>query len=426
MHTLIKRILISLPLALPAMAVAEHPVALNIDAPNSNGDIVWLSESGWGLNIKMVIKAEDMLGYATNPNWPTRNDTGFLVIEDPDGCPWMDDPEWRGPLPPAGCEDDIDPITGQVTAVEDETYIEFRPDVDDSGMPDNRGDAEEQDALDEAGPQPLLSPGSSGPEFTKFNPGDGCIPKTDDPDCHQFGPPTGGEINDGWGYGSDDDLVGLFIYTEVGTGLLYDEPDFVQSVPRGVRNLAGMINSVTYDLSDITKTNSKEAGQKGKPTVIEEEEARIWAHLNVPGQLVRNIIQYDACTGNPSECTGDELWRIDGGPTVVSPENFTRREAASAWLLENTVFTVHAFLVSGHAPDWLQDTDGDGDYTDDAEAAGYTVISNVDSVDLIQLSRKVCFGGGGSAMYFDLDGNGEVVTDAVCPAGPGDIDRPPR
>lgn len=437
MKTLIKRLGIAIAVSLPGAAVADFPVSLHIDAPNSNGDIVWLSESGWGLNIKMVIKAEDMLGYATNPNWPSRSDTGFLVIEDPDGCPWMDDPEWRGSLAPAGCEPFTDPDTLEVTAEEDETYIEFRPDVDDSGVPDNTGDEEEQNALNEAFVS--LDPfwvGSNGPEFTKADPGDGCVPDTDDPDCFQFGPPTGGTENDGWGYGSDDDLVGLFIYTEVGTGLLYDEPDFDQSVPRGVRNLAGMINSVTYDLSDITKTTSKESGEGGKPTVIEEEEARIWAHMNVPGQLVRNIIQYDACTGTPvfdppeetlpNECSGDDLWRIDGGPAVVPPEKFGRADAASIWLLENSVFTVHAFLVSGHAPDSLVDVNGDGNYTDDAENAGFTVISNVDSIDLVQLSKNLCFGGGGSAMYFDLDANGEAVVPIVCPTSPGDIDRPPR
>ena len=72
------------------------------------------------------------------------------------------------------------------------------------------------------------------------------------------------------------------------------------------------------------------------------------------------------------------------------------------------------------------DANGDGHYADDAALAGYTVISNVDSIELIQLSNIQCFGGGGSVMAVDLDSNGESTVPIVCPTGPGDIDRPPR
>ena len=410
------------------VAYAEYPVSLSIDQPNSNGDIPLLSESGWGLTIKMVVEDGDMDGIAKIINWPNKmggpaGGFGFIVLEDPDRCPWMDDPVWRSwQPPPAGCP--------PVTDISDETYLEFRPDVDESGMPDNSGDAAElAELVDPAG--------GDGPEFDSVPlKNNGCQIDTADEDCTQFGPPTGDAVVDGWGYGNDDNLPGLFLWLEAGTGLVYAEPDFERIDPQGVRNLAGMINSVTYDLSDITKTHSKDAGQQGKPTITYTPETRVWAHMNIPRQLVRNVIQYDACVGNvvspsselfPAICDGEyDLWRIDGGPIERTPQQFSQASIAAQWKLENTVFTLHSFMVSGHAPDVLFDTDGDGDYTDDAEAEGYTVISNVDSIDLIQLSNQYCLLGEGSAMYADLDGNGESDEPYACPPGPGDVIKPPR
>lgn len=418
MKRLISSIAVFTLCAAGGVVADDPPVALHIDAPNSNGGVVLLSESGWPLNFKMVVNFEDMLGYAIHQNYPNKGRFGFIVFDDPDSCPWMDDEDWRSNFPPPlGCEGFVNEEF-EVTAQEDETYLEFRPDVDEAGMPDNSGDAAEQAEL-------VDSAGSGGPEFQIDN-ADTCVPGTDDDDCFKFGPNTGGEEVDGFGYGNDDDLPGLFLYTKVGTGLVYDEPNFDLDSPMGVRNLAGMINSVTYDLSDLTKTNVKAKGQKGKPTEVITEEARVWAHMNMPQQLIRNIIQYDACTGDSTACDGDNAWRIDGGAIETPPQVFGRGDAASIWQLENTTFEVHAFMVSGHAPDVLYDANGDGHYADDAALAGYTVISNVDSIELIQLSNIQCFGGGGSVMAVDLDSNGESTVPIVCPTGPGDIDRPPR
>ena len=152
-------------------ADSHPPVSLHFDAPNSNGDVVWLSESGWGLNIKMVVNYEDMIGYAKHENWANKGKFGFIVFEDPDGCPWMDDADWRNNLPPEGCFDFVNETTWEVEAVPDETYLEFRPDVDEAGMPDDSGDADEQAEL-------VDSAGSGGPEFQRDNAGP-CVPGTD-------------------------------------------------------------------------------------------------------------------------------------------------------------------------------------------------------------------------------------------------------
>ena len=414
-----------------AIADSHPPVSLSIVQPNSNGDYVLLSESGWGLTLKMVVKEEDMVGIASVVNWPNKSAVawggGYILLEDPDGCVRIDDPDWLDwfPIPLDNCTfDGLGEGPDNVVNEPDETYLEFRPDTDEAGVPDSSGDAGELLGLVDG------VAGGDGPEFDYIPPeGDGCQLDMDDEDCAHFGPFTGGAEVDGWGYGNDDDLPGLFLWTEAGTGLVYQEPAFERTDPLGVRNLAGMINSVSYDLSDITKSNSKEQGQRGKPTVVYTAETRVWAHMNLPRELVRNVMQYDACVGEAVDlllCDGLDQWRIDGGAVEDIPEDFNQVSTAIKWKLDNTMFTVHAFMVSGHAPDMLFDADGDGDYADDAEAAGYTVISNVDSIDLMMLSNESCTVRSPNAMYADLDGNGESREPIVCPPGPGDVRKPPR
>jgi hypothetical protein len=262
-----------------------------------------------------------------------------------------------------------------------------------------------------------------------------CTPGTNDTDCDRFGPATGGETTDGFGFAANDDLTGLVLIAQYGVGLTYSEPAFDQAVPLAARNLAGLVHSVSYDLSDLQEEKAK--GQ-GKPTSTFKEYVRIWAHVNMLPLVVRHIIQYDACVGNITyddppfdtnveSCNGDDLWRVDGGPVETAPMNYGRADAASIDLLESTVFEIRAFMVAGQAPDVLMDGNDDG-VVDSADAvlAGFSVLSNEDSIELLQLSQLICWGGGGSAVLFDLDGNGEVQIPIVCPAGPGDLKTPPR
>jgi len=401
-----------------AVAGVAPPVQLHIDAANSNGGLALLSESGWPLTIKMVIDFPDgevFPAYAIQPNFPVKGDWGFLIFDDPDGCLNPPIPHWN--FDPFACGLDLsDPVPES-----DETYMEFWPDVDMAGAADDTGNADRQaDLVDSAG--------SRGPEFQIWN-FDPCVPGTGDSDCVRMGPPTGGETVDGYGFGADDDITGLVVIAEYGVGRVFDEPDFELSDPVGAVNLAGLVNSVTYDLSDLHKENSKARGQKGKPTETITEQTRVWAHINMPIDVVRHLIQYDACGGvlDGPACTTDNLWRIDGGPIEAPFMNYDRGDAASIDLLEATTFTLKVFLVAGQAPNRLFDEDGDGDVDSaDAALAGYTLLSNQDSISLLQLSQLLCWGGGGGVMVWDLDDNGEVVVPIVCPAGPGDLGRPPR
>jgi len=410
------------------IAIADAPpVQLHIDAPNSNGGLALLSESGWPLTIKMVIGfpvGEDFPAYAIQPNFPVRGDWGFLIFDDEDGCLNPPIPGWVFDPSSPNCELEFDDPVPEL----DEVYMEFWPDVDMAGVEDHTGNADRQAGL-------VDSAGSRGPEFQRDGAGL-CVPGTGDTDCIRMGPPTGGETVDGFGFGADDDITGLVIIAEYGVGRVFDEPDFELSNPIGAVNLAGLVNSVTYDLSDLHKEKSKEKGEKGKPAETIVEQARVWAHINMTGNVVRHLIQYDACTGTvdwqdpptfPNSCDGDNLWRVDGGPTEAPPSKFDLGEAASIALLGATTFTLKVFLVDGQAPNRLFDEDGDGDVDSaDAVLADYTLLSNEDSISFLQFSQELCWGGGGGVYSVDLDFNGATQVPIVCPTGPGAISRPPR
>lgn len=423
MNTLIKQLSISTALVFAGGALADPSVSLHIDAPSSNGGLPLLSESGWPITIRLNIElpeGELFPAYAVAPNFPVYGDWGFLIFDDPDGC--------LNPPAPGWTVNFGDPDCTVPPAPSDETYLEFWPDVDIAGAEDFAGNADRQmDLLD--------SNSSGGPEFDSWNLIDNsvhpCTPDTEDPDCEMFGPDTGGEITDGYGIGANDDLTGLVAIAEYGIGKTYAEPSFDQTVPFGARNLAGLFSSVSYDLSDLEKS-------KGKPPHQTSEYVRIWAHLTMPQNVVRHLIQYDACVGNITwadppanttidSCDGDDLWRVDGGPIETPPINYGRPDAAAIDLLESTVFELRAFLLAGQAPNVLMDQNGDGTVdSEDAEQAGYTVLSNEDSIEFLQVSQVICHGGGQSAVFYDLDGNGETAIEIACPAGPGDLTRPPR
>jgi hypothetical protein len=426
---------------LATIAIADGPpVKLSIDAPNSNGGLALLSESGWPLTIKMVVdfpEGKDFPAYAVQPNFAIRGRWGAIVFDDPDGCLNPPLPHWLVMQTPECGFNDYTPVDWKGPE-SDEVYMEFWPDVDMAGVEDNTGNTDLQAIL-------LDSTGSRGPEFQKWN-ADPCVPGdndfgTDDSNCIKFGPDTGLEVTDGFGFGADDDITGLVIIAEYGVGRVFDEPDFELSDPIGAVNLAGLVNSVTYDLSDLNKENIK---AKGKPTEIITEQARIWAHMNMEPGVLRHLIQYDDCIGaiswsEPAEgddppppyivsCAGNDEMSIDGGYPEVTPYQNMPKELASVDLLESTTYTLKAFLVSGQAPNRLFDKDGDGDVDSaDAVKAGYTLISSEDSITLLQLSLLDCFGGGSGSYYWDIDNNGEAgVILPVCPASAGTISRPPR
>jgi hypothetical protein len=436
-HSLLKITIGTALGCLASLALADDPpLQLHIEAPSGNGGVALLSESGWPVIIKMVVNEEDGLGYFIEPDFPQLGTRGLYVFSDEDECFSI-----IGPTPSKPC--DSQPPEYEWPA--NEVYMKFYAGTDMSGVAEDytyvEGDSELREKL-------VDSKGSGGTQLQDWFSDDICVPGTPDspapeggaPGCANVGPESGGEMLDGYGIGTDDDLPGLVLISDMGVGKVFEEPDFELPEKRGVRNLAGLVTSVAYELSNVHKENSKPKGRKGAPDVTLTYQNTFWAHANFPRHVIRPIVQYDMCVGEippdlePPEagCVGDELWRIDGGPIEKVKDtlghNVGRVDFATVGLMNLLSYEITAFMVSGTAPDKLFDEDGDGDVDSaDATLAGFTVISNEDHVEFLLLSQSGCHGGGGNGLYEDLDGNGIAAPDAlVCPAGPGDIDRPPR
>ena len=370
----------------------EALVRLSIEAPQNKKDLPTprTYSSGWVLALKLEASAS-ALGIAASQapmTFPGTHDTGYVVFSDPDGCLALPPPFVRP-----------DECVGLPT---DETYLEFTNDVDQVGQPDYASNPERAAALADpaqSGAQTFIGWEDPVPD------GNGGFSEPGHPAAYTVGPATGGTTADGVGYGADDDLPGLVLFSDTGPGRTYNA-DYSPVAPRQLRNLAGFLSLVGYTL--------REPG--GKTTV--------YASMLVPYGLVAPVMFADDCVGPGAPfCTGAPKYRLDGGPVTVG----TAPSAQSyPDLFDARSFVLRAFVVSGTAPSVLQDADGDGDVdAGDATLAGYRVISSEETVKLRQYHDTVCAVGLANVVYADFDGNGSAQYPYPCPAGPGQITPPP-
>ena len=352
-----------------------------------------LFSSGWPL----VLRAQgpdSALGIAVDASpmvFPGFGANGYLVLADPDSCLELPPPFFRGAEP---CS----------TAPSDETYVEFSNDVDLVGVQDQSGNPDRLLALAD----PLQS---GGPMFTAD--GDADNNGTLDPVDVVVGPDTGDAQSDGTGLGADDDFPSLVLLSPIGVGRVLNS-DFTRPAVLQQRNLAGFLNAVGYELNapgDVTTFTIS---------------------MVVPNGLVGPIMKIDDCVGtyDPGStlCDGAPRYQLDGGPVQVA-DGRTNAQALYPSLITTTpFFELRAFLVSGTAPSVLSDLDHDGAITAaDAKLAGYNVISNEQVVRFRQYSTDICTGVPLlNVFYADLDGNGHDTSLFVCPAGPGQITKPPK
>lgn len=384
-----------------ASAAAKTPpkppplVKLEIEAPRFKKDLPYgmMFSSGWPLVIRAV-GSPAALGVATNalPSlFPGILQTGYLVFQDPDNCLELPPPYVRGPAP---CS----------TGPSDETYLEFSNDVDMVGVVD------EVDTGNPGRAAALANPLLSGDAV--FH-GDGDLNNDQvlEPVDVAVGPETGEAVADGVGFGADDDFPGLVLLSPTGVGRVLNA-DFSRPAVRQQRNLAGFLNTVAYELND----------PDGSTTIT--------ASMVMPHGLIAPLMKIDDCVGTvlSDHCDGGSRYSIDGGAIVTAPANTTVQSLYPQVFNSLPYYEVRAFVVSGVAPSVLSDGNGDGIVTaSDATLAGYNVISNEEIVRVRQYHGEIC---GGvpllDVFYADLDGNGRAIAYLVCPAGPGQITRPPR
>lgn len=367
------------------------PIHLEIEAPRHNPvkdpALPLQFAAGWPIVFRLT--ANESLGIAQNqepPEFPLENSTGYVIVSDEDGC--LDLPPPFVPVVPC-------------PPGSDDVYLEFTPDVDRAGMPDEvyvgnpSGNPGRRAAL--------ADPAQSGsPVFTAY----GSAPR-------QVGPRTGDNVDDGFGFGADDDLPGLVVLSANGNGLVLDA-DFNRPANRARRNLAGFLNWVSYELR----------GSTGK-TIVH-------AGMVVTQNLIAPLVLADDCVGTFADpdsvyCDSPPRYRLNGSPVVLQSSGPTELIQSTYPPLANAIrYRIRAFVVSGVAPSELGDEDGDGDVdAADATAAGYTVISNEETVTVRRYVAGTCTGEA-NYLFGDIDGNGRALTFAVCPPGPGQIRQPPR
>ncbi|NNF51753.1 MAG: hypothetical protein HKN59_04870 [Gammaproteobacteria bacterium] len=367
------------------------------------------SFAGWPLSLELTMN--DDLGIASEnlgeaPVFPLTGDTGFVVFSDPDGCLVLDwqpgDPgSWSIPSGAACFNEEFELVITE----SDETYFEFTPDQDALGVADSSGNPRRIAALmDATSGRPIINP-------------DGGIPSAIGPPTSKFEMVSEGEfveIVDGYGYGADDDVPGLVIVARHGPGIVYFD-DGTAGSPLQLRNLAGFITSVGYELS--TRKNK----------------TAIQVQLMVPPYLIAPVvIADDEVSGPPG--TPAVLWRLDGSAMTQSADEILGEPVSSTFetgyprLVGHLSYNIHAMAVSGTAPDTVIDLNGDGHIDHhDLELMGYTVLSKTASVSLRVFPAQACHGGSGdNTVYADLDGNGSAVTTLNCPSGSGSISKPPR
>ncbi len=385
--------------------------------------------TGWPLTLRLSSNGELGIGRPfVTPYFPQFGDFGFIVFADPDGCT------------------SFDAINAPCPGGVDETMLEFWSDMDRAGVSNPNGNVERLLALTESG-------GGGSPKVLTFDPDSGlnnllvrygpyvggddtlafrCVggrlaiypgtPCLSDADCTAGGTCRQVPLDaDGYGYGADDDLPGLALFSDTGVGLVLDQ-NFNPGQPRLSRNLAGLVHSVAYELNDATSKTSLQIhlNVPGSRTVVLPNSAGPFIPAVSPVGLFTPAVLGDFCVGDPQTCNidGAGLVRIDGGPLTA----MTAAQVAA--YLNSRVVTLRAFVVNGTAPSQLADLNGDGFVgAKDAVLAGYALLSGEKAFRLAGFYDEELFN---LALPYDFDSNGKAIGAVAAPNGPGGITIVPR
>lgn len=398
----------------------NFPVKLEIVSPepsnqgNAPDDGGIQFRAGWPLTLRLTVEDRDMVGVGTfgGPEFdiysvfPEINQGGAIVFDDPDGCY----------SPPANIACGPGPIS-----TVDETLIEFYPDRDLRGVADGFGNFLQRQAAAIS----VLRPAYGGPSL--------------------YGELSGetAPILDSYGWGADDDIPGLVILADVGGSLVLKDSNILPGFEPGdegfwdpveplvTRNSAGFMTMVGYELSTAS----------GKTSIT--------ASMLVPRHLYSHTRLIDLCTGDwtiqlPSGeliCSGDPIQRIDGGPVTLydATDRISTDVTLRAFVIANLANEPPA-AATYQAINILQDMNDDGEVnSEDAELAGYLVLSNEVELEFTQILNSTGDCNGldtpgssltpnqrGTDLHADLDGNGQTRITLSCPGGGGGVAEPPR
>lgn len=380
-------LLLALIAAAPALAPAhgndgkdgqdrQPPVSLSIVSPDARTPRSLTTTTGWSLVLR--VEAPRAVAVVETPEEPTQpvGRREAIVLTDPDGCVDMRHfPITRAGTPYFDCNGP------------DETFLEFTSerfdtfDLDD-GQTGNF-QVREQLVDDAFAPGTLLDK-----PYLRTTAGNiAQVPR----------PQTGGSRLDGFGFGPDDDLVGLVVMANLGAARVFDE-NFDRTLGPVIRNMAGFVNTVSQQLS----------AWRGGPALL--------ASMHVVGGMFEPVAQFDLDVDAPGV---DFLRRVDSGSVkgfeFLAPpqsDDDTLRELLSTYGPYD--LELRAVIVEGVAPTFIRDMDRDGRYTArDLDRMGYRLQSNevrlhiavdFDALVTETLTGRTC--PPPSLLYKDLDGNG--------------------
>jgi len=405
-------------------------VSLRALVPSGNQTALQFG-TGWALTLHMTAAEHRMIGIGKEtypPFYPGldilgNGDDGWLVFKDPDGCPsfygvgWQEavyldavcgggslefpdchpEPLTPFPCPPEADLNDLEPWPF------DETWLQFRPGV---GVPD---------------PDPAIE--EPRPNVWEYHDGGWRIKEVG---------PLVGSVDDLIRYGRSDLLPGLVVLADHGPALLttilnpFSQPPYAlpwtgpgptlstffdSPVPLQAWNLAGHFNSLGYTLL----ANENAWPGWGRTTLTTQLIAQ--KELFSPVALVDRDISSSFVDDYGVLCqSGNSAYRLDGGPlTCVQAPINTMDE-----IFNDTLVTLRIFVVSGEAPDTIEDMNGDGVLDKkDVEAMGFDLITRQKTVKFHLYHQLYC------GYKYDFDGDGEAG-DCVYGARPGGITGVPR
>ncbi len=352
------------------------PVHITLDAPNSGHFQGRTTPTGWALVLR--IETPDSVAIVESPEEPTQpiGRREAIVLTDPDGCIDMRHfPIIRAGIPYEDC------------AGPDETFLEFTTerfdnfDVADS----NTGNFQVRDRLiDDAFTAGVLL----NKPYLRNNAGAIVAVQR---------PQTGGNLKDGFGFGPDDDLVGVVMMSDLGASRVFDE-NFDRTQGKVIRNLAGFINSVAQEL--VTK--------RGGSAVV--------AWMQIVAGMFEPIAQFDL---DLDATDVDYLRRLESGPVqafnfITPPQNDDEVLLDISSTYGTYEVDMRVVIVEGVAPTFIHDMNNDGRFTAaDVRRMGFNVISNEARLKLVvdfdvlvseTFTGRTC--PPASLTYRDLDGNG--------------------